>query len=237
MSTAAVKRKRPDPKSAPRSPSQILAGQVKTIYELIKSRGEKGIWSKDIKLATNIQQDTVVKKCLMTLMGQKRVKEVADFQNKGKKTYMAVEFEPSNELTGGYFYEKGKLDKERIEDLNKLCIEVVSTMGVGRIEDIISEVNRRGGQKYEIPPAEIEKLVNNLWLSDELIKTRSTGEGEFITIPEGAVCYKLPRKNMVPKTSAFASIPCGVCPHMSICTPDGLVSPSNCVYFDKWLEF
>ncbi|KAL9676273.1 hypothetical protein QQ045_004486 [Rhodiola kirilowii] len=232
------KRKRPDPKAAPIPPSQILDGQVKTIYELIKSRGEKGIWIKDIRLATNIQQDTVVKKCLMMLIGRKQVKEVADFQNKGKKTYMAVEFKPSNELTGGYFYEKGKLDKDRIEDLNRLCMEAVSKMGgVGRKEDITNEVNRRGGQEYEIPSAEIEKLVDNLWLSDELIRTKSTGEGEFIIIPKGDVCYKLPRKNMVPNTSAFASIPCGVCPHMSICTPDGLVSPSNCVYFDKWLEF
>ncbi|GAB4831834.1 Coronatine-insensitive protein [Ancistrocladus abbreviatus] len=35
----------------------------------------------------------------------------------------------------------------------------------------------------------------------------------------------------------MAAIPCTVCSRINFCTPDGVISPSTCRYFDKWLDF
>lgn len=40
----------------------------------------------------------------------------------------------------------------------------------------------------------------------------------------------------VPSTSAFTTIPCGVCPVFHDCHDDGLISPATCEYYNSWLE-
>uniref|UniRef100_A0A7N0ZS78 DNA-directed RNA polymerase III subunit RPC6 n=1 Tax=Kalanchoe fedtschenkoi TaxID=63787 RepID=A0A7N0ZS78_KALFE len=232
MSSATAKRKRPEPKSL----TPPLTGQEKVIYELIRSRREEGIWSKDIKQETDIAE-AVVNKCLKVLIVKKLVKEVPNYQNKGKKIYMAVEYQPSEALTGGFWYENGKPDEESIEPISKLCTGVLHNMGVGTVEDIANAVRNTRALNFDCPTMRILQLVKALVLKGQLLEMRSTGYGEFSSIPVGAVCYKCVTKTALPKAGAFASIPCGVCPHLSICTPDGLVSPSNCVYYGKWLDF
>ncbi|ESR64042.1 hypothetical protein CICLE_v100094942mg, partial [Citrus x clementina] len=53
-------------------------------------------------------------------------------------------------------------------------------------------------------------------------------------------CYKNVSKGGgggEPKTGSLASVPCGVCPQINFCTPDGVISPKTCVYYTKWLDF
>lgn len=38
-----------------------------------------------------------------------------------------------------------------------------------------------------------------------------------------------------PNESALVSVPCGVCPRINECTPDGVILPVSCVYYSKWL--
>ncbi|KAK1312822.1 hypothetical protein QJS10_CPA07g00653 [Acorus calamus] len=65
-------------------------------------------------------------------------------------------------------------------------------------------------------------------------EVRSTGTGVSASVMRGKVCYRCcPAK----EASAAASVPCLVCPRIRDCTPDGIISPRNCVYYKKWLNF
>ena len=46
-----------------------------------------------------------------------------------------------------------------------------------------------------------------------------------------------PAVHQIPTTTAFTSVPCGVCPVFNECREGGVVSPQTCAYFDKWVEF
>lgn len=41
----------------------------------------------------------------------------------------------------------------------------------------------------------------------------------------------------LPTSTAFTSLPCGVCPVIDQCQEGGQISPQTCVYYQKWLEF
>ncbi|XP_043699183.1 DNA-directed RNA polymerase III subunit RPC6-like [Telopea speciosissima] len=231
-----LKRRRPDPNST----SQSLTDSDRILYDLIKSKQDMGIWIGDMKREKKLP-DHVVKKSLKSLQGKKLIKEVVSVQNKGKKYYMAVEFEPSKELTGGAWYVEGNLDTDFIKLLKELCLRHVFKMKVATTEGISESIRRSGVIKVECTTQQIAEILRVLVLDNEIMELRSTEMGEFASIPLGTVCYKSSGKGApvggVSKTGAMASIPCGVCPRITECTPDGIISPRTCVYFTKWLDF
>lgn len=46
-----------------------------------------------------------------------------------------------------------------------------------------------------------------------------------------------PTKVTFPEWIPLTRTPCGICPVINECTPDGAISPATCIYFDKWLSF
>ncbi len=59
-----------------------------------------GIWTKDLKYRTNLQQLQITK-ILKTLEQRSLVKAVKSASNASRKVYMLFELEPAKELTGG----------------------------------------------------------------------------------------------------------------------------------------
>ncbi|KAJ4957446.1 hypothetical protein NE237_024557 [Protea cynaroides] len=233
--TPDLKRKRPISNS--NSPS--LTDSERVLYDLIKSKQDMGIWTRDMKRETNLQ-DHVVTKSLKSLQAKKLIKEVVNVQNKLKKHYLAVEFEPSKELTGGAWYVEGNLDTEFIKQLKELCSRHVFKMKVATTDGITESIRRSGVINVECTTQQIAEILRVLVLDNDIMEVRSTEVGEFASIPLGTVCYKCSGKGGptgVSKTGAMVSIPCGVCPRISECTPDGIISPRTCLYFTKWLDF
>lgn len=232
---SSVKRKRPDSNV----PSESLTEHERILYNLIRSKQDMGIWTRDMKRETNLP-DNVVNKSLKLLQGKKLIKEVVTIQNKGRKHYMAAEFEPSKEITGGDWYVEGSLDTEFINFLKNHCVKIIYKQKVATLDGILDMIRRSGAFNVEFSTQQIEEIVNALVLDNEIMEVKSTGMGEFDSIPVGKVCYQCTTKGGIkgePKIGAMASIPCGVCPHINLCTPDGIISPRTCVYFTKWLDF
>jgi len=50
----------------------------------------------------------------------------------------------------------------------------------------------------------------------------------------GGPVYKASR--VVDPINGFTSMPCGMCPVISLCSEHGEISPSSCQYYNKWLE-
>ncbi|KAA8544324.1 hypothetical protein F0562_022336 [Nyssa sinensis] len=94
-----------------------------------------GIWIRDMKRETNLPEN-VVTKAVKSLLAQKLIKEVVNIQSKGRKHYMAVEFEPSKELTGGTWYVEGNLDTAFISVLKDSCLKIIRKLKVATLEGV-----------------------------------------------------------------------------------------------------
>ncbi|MCL7028608.1 hypothetical protein MKW94_003170 [Papaver nudicaule] len=228
-SSLTLKRKRAD---TPR-----LSEDDRKVYDVITSTESAGIWMRDLKRKLN-RPDTVINKSIKFLKDKKLIKEVVNIQNKGKKHFMGFDFEPSVDLTGGAWYDdEGKLDKTLIEVSKSQCLQFITRSKVATIGEITEAINNLGLFKVKLTGVQIEEVVQSLILDKEIVEAQSTGKGDFAIIPAGEQCYRRSNKRGLPKTGALASIPCGVCPRLNECTPNGVISPSTCVYFKKWLDF
>ncbi|KAL2238453.1 DNA-directed RNA polymerase III subunit rpc6-like [Sesamum indicum] len=227
-----LKRKRPE------TDSPGLVDAERAILNSIKGKKDLGIWARDIKQETKLT-DHVVNKSLKSLLAKKLIKEVVNIQNKGKKHYMAVEFEPSKEISGGEWYVDGNLDKELINVLKQLCFRYLRTQKVATLEGVYNELKKNRVVTFDISNQQVSEILNSMVLDNDLIEVKSTGLGDYHSIPIGTVCYRIASAAGVakgPRMGAFASIPCGACPRISLCTPNGVISPGTCVYYTKWLS-
>lgn len=60
------------------------------IYQVIEKAGNKGIWTRDIKTATSVNQNTLTK-TLKSLEGRHLIKTAKSVTSKSKKLYMLYE--------------------------------------------------------------------------------------------------------------------------------------------------
>ncbi|KAL2934850.1 DNA-directed RNA polymerase III subunit RPC6 [Bienertia sinuspersici] len=227
----ALKRKRPGSDG----PMKELDTDENNIYNLIKSKGDTGIWKGDIRRELNITNTKIIDNCVKSLQSKQMIKEVSNVQAKGKKRLMAMEFEPSKELTGGVWYREGLLDDELIKLLKRLCLKKLTKMKVATADGMRHEIKMSGGFNYDFTVEEVKEVLDNLVLEKEITRVKSNGLREFAMFPINADCYKLKSKQT--ETGAFSLIPCGICPRINHCAPDGIISPVSCVYYTKWLEF
>ncbi|CAN8264973.1 unnamed protein product [Cochlearia groenlandica] len=225
------KRKRPEPKS--------LASDVneeEKLLCLIRSKQGMGATTSDMFVETRIQP-SLITRSISCLKKKKLIKEVQNMNNRGIKHYLAMEFEPCKELTGGDWYLDGSLDIDKIEGLKEVCVKIlerhkhkVVTFGV------ICSYFEKVVDKDMLTKAQTKEILNNLVLDNVIMEVKSNGLGEFSATRIGEVCYKLTCKK-AGNGEEFASIPCTACPSIGLCSADGVISPSTCVYFKKWLDF
>lgn len=225
------KRPQPDLKTKLRP----LTETERVLYELIKSKQNFGIWTADMKRETGLQT-TVVTKTLKSLQNKNLIKDVVNIHNKGRKIYMAVEFEPSKEISGGTWYSDGSLDTDFIMILREQCLKHIERLQVATMENIYKSIQESRVFKVECTMQQIVEIVNAMVLDKEIEELKSTGIGDFSKVQSGKNCYRSLKGREGPKIGFLSSIPCGVCPRISECTPDGIISPKTCVYFNKWLK-
>ena len=77
-----------------------LSSDELLVYQIIKSAHNMGIWTRDLKVRSNLQQPQVVK-VLKVLEGRKLIKAIKSVTNKNRKVYMDYDLEPAREVTGG----------------------------------------------------------------------------------------------------------------------------------------
>lgn len=229
-----TKRKKPESK-----PTDGLIESDRTVLNIIKSKKEMAIWSRDLKKEATNLSDQIINKSLKNLLTLSLIKEVAHVQLKGRKHYIAAEFEPSKEITGGSWYVDGNLDIAFIDQLKDLCVKIISKLKVATADGVYDFFKTNRLTNADCTSQQINEILRSMVLDNLVIEVKSTGLGEYHSIPVGEICYRCPPGDFGQrvKTGAMVSIPCGVCPRIRECTPDGLISPSTCEYFAKWLDF
>ena len=159
------------------------------LYNLIRSKQDMGIWPQEMKRETNLRRN-VVFKALRALKIKKLVKQFVNIQNKGRIYYVAAEFEPSDELTGGVWYVDGKLQTEYIKRFKESCVYVISKLKVATEEGIAEYINMTGLCVPGRSRQQIVEILRVLVLDEEIMELKSSGSGEFSSIPIGTVCYR-----------------------------------------------
>ncbi|KAK1430788.1 hypothetical protein QVD17_13801 [Tagetes erecta] len=222
-------RKRPD-----HILGNVLVEADKAVLNVINTRGKSAISRRNIQQETKLPMN-IVAKCVKKLTDLLLIKEI---KHGRIYHYIATENSPSNTVTGGGCYPDDK--KEFINQVKDICLKIVKELKVTTADGVYNVfIKEHKLTKVELSRQQISEILGVMVLENLIIEVKSTGYGEYRSVPVGDVCYRCHEGNVNhgSDVGAMSSIPCGVCPRIRECTPDGLVSPSACVYFTKWLEF
>jgi len=201
------------------------------VYSLIFEAGSKGMWMLDVRKQLAISPN-VATKVVRALVSNKLVKEVSDVRHRSRKIFMATDFQPSDEITGGTWYHDGRLDTDAVSAVRRRCQAQVEKLGAATAQMIhngILKDDPRAGYTID----KIRDILKTMVLDKVLEEVKSTGEGEFAAVRSGLMCYRLAG---AAQGGMMEGIPCGVCPRIDECTPEGVISPRTCVYYNKWLQ-
>jgi hypothetical protein len=86
-----------------------LSAEEVLVYQAVEASGNVGIWTKELRARTNLQQPAVAR-MLKALEGRGLVKSVRSVANGSRKVYMLRGLEPAREVTGGAWYTGHEFD-------------------------------------------------------------------------------------------------------------------------------
>ncbi|KAM0677594.1 DNA-directed RNA polymerase III subunit RPC6 [Binucleata daphniae] len=108
--------------------------EERIIYQLITQN--KGLWLKDIKMRTNIPQN-LISKLLKQMENKKMIKSLKSVKN-NRKVYVLYDDKPSEELTGGVWFNDGNIDTELVEEIIKIIYTHLCRIDNKNIENYLS---------------------------------------------------------------------------------------------------
>ncbi|KAM0890568.1 hypothetical protein ACQ4PT_026960 [Festuca glaucescens] len=208
-----------------------LPPSERDVYKRVYAAGNKGMWSQDLRRATQLTTASL-SKSTRALVQRGILKEVTDVRHRAKKVFMDARIEPAPEITGGTWYHNGQLDTDAVAAVRRRCLDQIDRLGAATPDMVHKGVERddpRAGYTID----QIRDVLQTMALDRVLEERKSTGEGEFSAVRAGRVCY---RRGGAPQGGMMEGIPCGVCPRIDECSPDGVISPITCVYYKKWLQ-
>ncbi|KAI3438602.1 hypothetical protein D9Q98_001025 [Chlorella vulgaris] len=203
-----------------------LTAEDMLVYQCIQAAGNMGIWTRDMKQRTNLQQPKI-NKILKALEERSLVKSIKSVQNASRKVYMLFELDPAKELTGGPWYGPDAFDSEFITVLQEATLSYIKSKGDATLADIVRFITETGISKQALQEDDVERIINTLDYDGKIDSMEDDDDG----LPH----YRVPLMP-IPDTTAFTSIPCGVCPVFNECVEGGKISPESCQYYSAWLE-
>ncbi|GFT48061.1 DNA-directed RNA polymerase III subunit RPC6 [Nephila pilipes] len=221
--------------------------EEKLIYQLIEKAGNKGIWIRDLRFASNIPQ-TQVNKILKTLESKKLIKSVTSVAASKKKVYMLYNIEPDRSVTGGTWYSDQEFESEFVDVLNQQCYRYLQQAKavadklsdpVSRrrasfksSKDICDYINGLKVSKVQLSKQDIETILDTLVFDGKVEKsvicsssTLNEGDSENVY---GVI------KPLI-SNCGLMRVPCGVCPVHNECRDGGIISPTTCPYVKECL--
>jgi DNA-directed RNA polymerase III subunit RPC6 len=214
---------------------QGLDAEQMLVYQRIEDSGNKGIWTRELRLRTSIKQQRLTK-ILTLLENRKLVKPVKAVTAKNKKVYMLYDLVPSRDVTGGPWYSDQEFDFEFVEALRQFLLKTIKAVETQKrrgasLRELAQEVANSSVFSVQLAEPDILTIVNVLKY-DDLVEEVGRPQGNLGEDVE--VSYKLSRE--LPDLNFLTDAPCGTCPVASQCSEGGIISPSTCAYMDTWLS-
>lgn len=229
-----------------------LSVQDRLVYGEVDKAKAVGTWTKELRIRCGLTI-AAVKKSLANLEGRKLIKSVNNVQYKNRKMYMLVGVEPAQAVTGGPWYtDEKEFDVEFIRVLYNQVQQFLQARphkmaSVAAVERYLADL------KISIEPLRtphVHTLLHVMEL-DAIVECVSPSRAELaddpapVAPPPGEESAEAARaratffrvNKQVASVLAVANTPCGVCPVVRDCHPDGIISPRTCIYIDEWLNF
>lgn len=137
---------------------------AKLVLQCIEKAGNSGIWTKEIRMQTNIQQQAL-NKIFKQLEQRCLIKPVKSVTAKAKKLYMLYELTPSKEITGGVWYSGLEFDHEFISELRTFVMHCVRRLNSGQgvtLNEIKKKMEQAKVSRVELNVDEVKQLVETL---------------------------------------------------------------------------
>ncbi|KAI9243473.1 RNA polymerase Rpc34 [Sporodiniella umbellata] len=240
-----------------------LNDDARLIYNTIRSAGNTGIWTKDLKKATNLHT-IVLNRTLKQLEQKQEIKSVKHVKYPTRKIYMLFNLTPSSEVTGGAWYTDQELDTEFIDSLKAACLKYIASRSFPRVEGVPDAVFGADHEHYATA-GEVRRFITESRISSIDLSVQDITSILDILVYDGDVEKKLPfmagmedfsddeddvqdasaqwsykalRKTVsrLP-TETLTETPCGKCPVFNFCVEGAAISPLNCEYFKTWLNW
>jgi DNA-directed RNA polymerase III subunit RPC6 len=157
---------------------------ARMVYQVIERAGNMGIWTKDIRIQTNIQQQAL-NKIFKALEGRRLIKPVKSVTAKAKKLYMLYSLTPAKELTGGVWYSDLEFDHEFISELRTFLLHCVRRLNGGRgvtLAEIRDKMIQANVSRVQLSLEEVKQIVQTL-VYDYMVEETAdaeTGDALFI---------------------------------------------------------
>jgi DNA-directed RNA polymerase III subunit RPC6 len=159
--------------------------QAKLVLQCVEKAGNTGIWTKEVRLQTNIQQQALTK-IFKQLESRELIKPIKSIAAKSKKLYMLFDLEPSKEITGGIWYSGLEFDHEFISELRTFVMHCAKRLNHGTgvtVKEILSKMEEAKVSRVELSIGEIKQLVQTLvydYCIEEGPTPTSTGEIRYV---------------------------------------------------------
>ncbi len=233
------------------------------VFQEIKKAGNTGVWTRDLKYKTGLQQNkTKFSKILKNLERKRLIKSCRTIAAKNKKIYMLFDLEPARELRGGAWYTDNEFDQAMISTVSNFLLkwlnrampaQVVSMLedkgpkitelyesGKLTAEDALTAVSSIDIIKtdVELAPDDLAQILDLLCYDGTVYKVDENKKDTFGYEDEEGGMAKFVYRPMPTRThfNSFTDTPCGLCPVFDQCTPEGTISPAKCVYLKQWLS-
>lgn len=220
-----------------------LSSEERLVLQLIEATANVGMWTRDIRLRSNLQQ-VQVPKILKTLESRKLIKAVKSVASKNKKMYMLFDLEPPHEP---FYNDDHELDLEFIRVLQAQLAAYIDEAGRPlTLDECWRFIRSSRISNVELRHEDVQALVDALVHDAELEPValppparagagkaaagRAGGGGSAAAV----VAYR--PLHTTGAAGAFGAIPCAACPLVAQCQEGHQISPESCEYYNSWLE-
>lgn len=239
-----------------------ISVEERAVYQVIESAGSKGIWNRDIRHRVIISVSQM-SKVLKNLETKKLIKAVKSVNASKKKLYMLYGLEPDKSVTGGAWYSETEFESEYVQVLHEQCYNFVksrssATEGADFAEsrdatlvsssDVKDFINNSKISNIQLTLQDIEMVLETIVFDGLIEKITVTKQEDVPVKSEKALtsdeeetepshityCYRATPKLV--ESSGVMRVPCGQCPYMHECRPGAVISPEQCLYFERWFS-
>mmetsp|Transcript_2110 Transcript_2110/g.4429 ORF Transcript_2110/g.4429 Transcript_2110/m.4429 type:complete len:341 (-) Transcript_2110:1433-2455(-) len=157
---------------------------ARMVYQVIEKAGNMGVWTKDIKKETNLQNQAL-NKIFKALETRRLIKQVKSINAKAKKLYMLYELTPSKELTGGVWYSDMEFDHGFITELRTFLMHCVRKINKGQgvtLKEILAKMDQAKISRVNLGLNDVKQLMQTLVYDhavEEVFKTPTDGVASY----------------------------------------------------------
>ncbi|KAH8091266.1 hypothetical protein JL720_6157 [Aureococcus anophagefferens] len=197
-----------------------LTNEQLLVLQVVERAENAGVWLRDIKNATSMQQQTL-NKALKVLESRKLVKTVKSVQQKTKKLYMAYDLVPTREVSGGPWYTDQEFDHEFVGAIKKIVVKCAQSVQASTL-DRSTALERSGIATVPLSVADVKLVIDTLLCDSKL------EEFTAVTAASKASRYKIAKPAV--DVAWVGEVPAGCVPEAPgrrYCA-DGRHAPASC---------